>query len=134
MIIVLGEEALDDMRAHEATLLIEGNRKRTVSRTNLKDIIAITIPSNDFLDEGTAVTHPAALRRDDQVLDLKDSFPFVSNDTEPSGNMIYEKEHFATAYVPFHHLLALVSHKEERKIATPVRNTYFYDLHTRSLS
>ena len=134
MVIVLGEEALYDVGAHEAAALIEGNRKRAVSRTDLKDIIAVTVPSHDLLDQGASIPHPATLRIDDQILDLQGSFPLIRNDTESSGNMIHEKEHIATAYVPSHHLLALVSHKEEGKITMPIRNNYFYDLHMGSLS
>lgn len=134
MVIALGEEALDEVGAHEAAALIEGNRKRAIPRTYLKDIIAVTVPSHDLLDQGASIPHPAALRIDDQVLDLQDAIPLIRDDTESSGNMIYEKEHIATAYVPSNHLLALVSHEEEGKIAMPVGNTYLYDLHMRSLS
>ena len=117
MVVVVDEEVLDAVVAHETTRLVKGHRERAVPRTHLQRVIGALCVSRDELDERTTKATALVGWIDGEVLNLEHAIPFIGYHADPNRLSRYiEGKHGTAPQITVYHILLLVGKQKQLKV------------------
>lgn len=117
VVVVVDEEILDAVVAHETAYLVKGHRERAVPRTHLQRVIGTLCVSRDELDERTTKATALVGWIDGKVLDLEHAVPFIGYHADPNRLPRYiEGKHGTVPQIAVYHILLLVGKQKQLKV------------------
>lgn len=117
VVVVVDEEILDAVVAHETACFVKGHRERAVPRTHLQRVIGALRVSRDELDERATEATALVGWINGEVLDLEHAVPFIGYHANPNRLPRYiEGKHGTAPQIAVNHILLLVGKQKQLKV------------------